>query len=256
MSVAFRVEEDLIASLRKNPERTLAGTMGGERFTANVGIANYAEHIIAHYPNELDGRTPAELSGLLGSAFDFVHFGLILNFESQTDLILNDAEKKLVPDMRSLVDTFGPIVLRNACLESAAQEPAQRNIFPHMRFHYDRSALQESQISLFSRDPNDPEQRFPRQSSTLFVANVVAWLQSEREGLSGSDNAPSLRASYDLFAEQNVRPLFGDVVFDQPWNAPEGTGELCIIDNRTVLHASFHGDLRGKGWRIGARYLV
>jgi len=65
-----------------------------------------------------------------------------------------------------------------------------------------------------------------------------------------------MRASYDLFAEQNVRPLFGDVVFDQAWNEPEGTGELCIIDNRTVLHASFHGDLRGKGWRIGARYLV
>ncbi|MBT3701623.1 MAG: hypothetical protein HOE62_08130 [Alphaproteobacteria bacterium] len=256
MSVAFSVEKDLIDSLQKNPERTLAGTMDGRRFTANVGIANYVAHIVARYDRELDGRTPAELSGLLGSAFDFAHFGLILNFETQTNLILNDAEKRLVPGVRSLVNAFGPIVLRNACLESAAQEPAQRNIFPHMRFHYDRSAMQDSQISLFSRDPNDAEQRFPRQSSTLFVANVVAWLQHEQQGLNDNNKVLSLRASYDLFSEQNVRPLFGDVIFEQPWNAPEGTGELCIIDNRTVLHASFHGDLRGKGWRIGARYLV
>ena len=256
MSVAFRIDPDLISQLQKHPDRKFFGTMDGSRFVVQVVIANYPQKIIARYKGELGGRTPAELGLQLGREFSFQHFGLILTFDHQTDIILNDDKKRLNTDLRSLVDAFGPVVLRNACLDTTAENLEQRNIFPHLRFHFDRSSLQESQISLFSRDPNDPEQRFPRKSSTLFVANIVAWLQNAREAATPEGKEPGMRASYDLFAEQNVRPLFGDVVFDQAWNEPEGTGELCIIDNRTVLHASFHGDLRGKGWRIGARYLV
>jgi hypothetical protein len=256
MPVGFEISPDLIAKLMASPDQATSGVMSGQKFSARLAIPQYRERVLARYAPELKQYPLADLGARLNSPLDFRHFGLVLNFDQQIDIVLNDSRKHLDAGVRKLVDTFGPVILRNARLEETADTGEQRNIFPHMRFHYDRSPLQESQVSLFSRDPRDPEQRFPRQSSTLFVANVVAWLQSVREGLQTLDEEPTLRPSYDLFAEQNVRPLFGDVILEQPWNEPEGTGELCVINNRTVLHASFHGDLRGKGWRIGARYLI
>ncbi len=61
--------------------------------------------------------------------------------------------------------------------------------------------------------------------------------------------------SYNLYPDA-ARDLFGDVILEQPWDAPEGTGEIAVIDNRTVLHASYHKDGRTKGYAIGARYLI
>jgi hypothetical protein len=256
MPVTFDPDPDLVSRLTRHPDQIFNGAMGGSRYTARIAIPNYQDRIRSHYKAELGNTTLDELGQQLGCPPGFRHFGIILKFEGRTNVALSDHRGHLMPSMRALIDAFGPIVLHNACVELTSETAEQRNIFPHMRFHFDRSALQESQISLFSRDPDDAEQRFPRQSSTLFVANIVAWLQSVRQGISRNDQSPTLRASYDLFGEENARPSFGDVIFEQPWNEPEGTGELCVIDNRTVLHASFHGDLRGKGWRIGARYLI
>jgi hypothetical protein len=256
LSTHFETDPELIANLLERPDHKFPASMGGQRYSASVGIADYRDRITAFYKTELAGRSLDELARQLETTVPFQHLGLVLYFENQTNLVLNDEAQHLNADLRRLVDTFGPVVLRNACLDSKFEIQEQRNIFPHMRFHYDRSSLQESQVSLFSRNPEDAEQRFPRQSSTLFVPNLVAWLQNRHEGQGQGETEPEMRASYDLFREENVRPLFGDIVFDQPWNEPEGTGELCVINNRTLLHASFHGDLRGKGWRIGARYLV
>jgi hypothetical protein len=42
-------------------------------------------------------------------------------------------------------------------------------------------------------------------------------------------------------------------VLEQPWSAPSGTGEMCVIDNRAVMHASFHRETRG--YKIAVQYL-
>jgi hypothetical protein len=62
--------------------------------------------------------------------------------------------------------------------------------------------------------------------------------------------------SCDLFAGVDMDPLIGELILEQPWNEPEGTGEIVVVDNRTALHATYHKDGRTAGYRIGARYLV
>ena len=126
----------------------------------------------------------------------------------------------------------------------------QRNIFPDLQFHYDRSPLQENRFSLFSRDPFDPVQRLPRESSTLILPNLAAYLQAVREG-----RAPEAgeQAKYSIFGSTELDPLIGDILLELPWDAPEGAGELCIFDNRTVYHASYYRE--AKGYPIGVRYL-
>jgi alpha-ketoglutarate-dependent taurine dioxygenase len=53
-----------------------------------------------------------------------------------------------------------------------------------------------------------------------------------------------------------MAPLLGEIIFEQPWNEPAGVGEIALIDNRTVLHATYHKDGSTRGYPIGARYLV
>ncbi|MFQ5773970.1 MAG: hypothetical protein ACE5GS_05600 [Kiloniellaceae bacterium] len=127
----------------------------------------------------------------------------------------------------------------------------QRNIFPSLRFHLDRGSTQRDRYSLFTRDPFDPVQQAPRTSSTLVLANVVAYLQALRVG----HGAHEFRSLYRLFEEEDISPLIDEVVLELPWRAPEGTGEISILDNRTVLHASYYTRDRDKGYPIGVRYL-
>ena len=63
------------------------------------------------------------------------------------------------------------------------------------------------------------------------------------------------RMSIDLFADDAAAQL-GDVVLEQPWSEPHGTGEIAVIDNATVLHATYHKTDPIKGYPIGARYLI
>ena len=37
-----------------------------------------------------------------------------------------------------------------------------------------------------------------------------------------------------LFEKEDMEDIFGNIVLRQPWNEPEGTGEIAIIDNATV----------------------
>lgn len=50
--------------------------------------------------------------------------------------------------------------------------------------------------------------------------------------------------------------IIGHVVFEQTWIEPEGTGEIAIIDNATVLHASYYRNASVLGYPIGVRYLA
>jgi len=244
--------------LLRDPEREVRGSFAGIPFAARVVIPRYGERIARHYRAVArDGLKAA--CAMARIPFDFDGFGLAIRFERPAELAVHDAGMTLDQSLRTLVGRFGPVVLRNAHIAHAVRESFHRNIFPHLRFHVDRGPAMPNQYSCFTRDPFDPEQRAPRASSTLFIANIVAWLEMARTGASARETGAhetGVRPSYDLFHGVFLKPLLGDIALEQPWSEPEGTGEIAVADNRTALHATYHKDGTTKGYRIGARYLA
>ena len=253
----FSPEFDLaeFASLDRNPTEEIRSTLRGTPFTARIAIPHYGDRIARHY-RDVAPRGLAAASADAGVPFDLARFGLILRFAQATELPIHGDDMVLDGSVRALVDRFGPVIFRNALMESSVRERFHRNIFPHLRFHVDRGPAMPNQYSCFTRDPRDKEQRKPRATSTLFIANIVARLEMARTNGGIAADERGMRPSYDLFANTAMAPLFGETVLEQPWDEPEGTGEIAVIDNRTVLHASYHKDGRTGGYRIGARYLT
>lgn len=212
----------------------------GKSFTADIQITEYPLAVNRHYgPEALHA----------GEAEAFQNFGLVIAFGEPTELLVYDAENNLDPLIKDLVAKFGAVIFRNTYLSERKRSEGQRNIFGSLVFHLDRGHHFDNRFSLFVRDPFDPIQREPRRSSTLIISNRVAELQARREG----EEVAVAKPRYNIFMGQNVRPLLGSVMLDQRWDAPAGTGEMCIIDNRSVYHASYYeGD---KGYPIGVRYL-
>lgn len=241
-------------ALARSPTREVAGAVAGVPFAARVAIPHYGERIAHHYRDIAPGGLAA-VSAQAGIPFGLRQFGLVLRFARPVELALHDAAMRLDPSVRALVAAFGPVIFRNACLDGAVRQRFHRNIFPHLRFHVDRGPAMPNQHSCFTRDPDDAEQRAPRATSTLFIANIVAWLESVRAGASDPDTERGVRPSYDLFARADMSALIGEIVLEQPWDEPDGTGEVAVIDNRAALHASYHKDGRTRGYPIGARYL-
>jgi hypothetical protein len=120
-----------------------------------------------------------------------------------------------------------------------------------LSFHIDRGRTQDDNISLFWRDPLDPVQRRPRSSSTLVLANAAAYLQAVKEG----HGEHEFKLLYQLFEDEEIAPLLGEVMVELGWRAPEGVGEIALVDNRTVLHASYYARPTLKGYPIAVRYL-
>lgn len=231
-----------LARLRDRPLEATEGTFGRTRFTAGVAIPNYAQRVAKHY-----GTAPEQT----GIPFDFRHFGVVVDFEDPLELPVFDAERRLDDDLREVIAAFGPIMIRNAHLPDRERGQGQRNIFPSLRFHIDRGSTQADHYSLFWRDPFDLAHRMPRTSSTLIIANAVAYLQAAREG----DRTPHFKSLYQLFEDEDVSTLVGDIMIEQAWSAPEGVGEITILDNRSVLHASYYARPEDRGYPIGVRYL-
>lgn len=241
-------------ALIRNPEAEVEGAVAGMPFSARIAIPHYDERIAYHYRDVARGGLAA-VCATAKIPFDLPRFGLLLRFARPAELALHDDDMRLDASMRALVARFGPVILRNACLDGAVRPRFHRNIFPHLRFHVDRGPAMPNQYSCFTRDPHDAEQRPPRATSTLFVANIVAWLESVRTGACDPATERGVQASYDLFTGADMSALFDQIVLEQQWSEPDGTGEVAIIDNRSVLHASYHKDGRTPGYRIGARYL-
>jgi len=231
-----------LARFHGRPCEPIAGEVAGIPYSARIAIPDYARRIAEHF-----GTDP----GQLGMPFDFHHFGVVFEFESALELQAYDDQRALDGALRDMVACFGPIILRNAYLPPDKRNQGQRNIFPSLRFHQDRGSTQADHYSLFWRDPFDPTHEMPRTSSTLFVANPVAYLQARKEG----DRTQEFKRLYQLFENEDVDPLIGDVVLQQPWRAPPGVGEISVLDNRTVLHASYYARQADKGYPIGVRYL-
>ncbi len=244
-----------LRALSRAPEGEVRGTLGGIPYSARIAIPNYGERIARHYRD----IAPDGLSAACASAeipFDLPRFGLVVSFADAAELAIHDDAMVLDGAVRDLVGRFGPVIFRNARIVNAVRERCHRNIFPHLRFHVDRGAAMPNQFSCFTRDPLDPEQRPPRASSTLFMANIVAWLETVRTLACKPGDERGVRPSYDLFDGLDMAPMLGETVLEQPWSEPDGTGEIAVIDNRTLLHATYHKDGTTKGYRIGARYLV
>ncbi len=248
-------ETSLFDALRQNPKSSIDGRFQGIPFNARIAIPDYGEHLLRRYGATAPRGLPSACEQA-GIRFDLARFGLVIAFDDPAEIAIHGLDMVLDGTVRDLVERFGPVVFRNAHIAGEARNQFHRNIFPHLRFHTDRGPTAENQYSCFTRDPFDAEQRGRRASSTLFMANLAAWLEYVQNGGGDARAERGVRASYDLFEGTDMKALLGGVVFEQPWHEPDGTGEVVVADNRTVLHATYHKDGETKGYPIGARYLI
>lgn len=180
----------------------------------------------------------------------FEHFGLVIDCANDALLPAYDEGFILRPELKLLIAQYGVLIFRNVHLDNPGNTVFQKNIFGNLEFHVDRGPQFDNQYSLFYRDPNDPEHQLPRRTSSLICPNSVTHLQAIREGLEIQDRG-TLRA---LFLDGSPKAAIGTVILEQAWQAPPGTGEVCVFDNRTVMHASYHRE-KIRGYKIAVQYL-
>jgi len=239
MLTRFELSAEQIQDLTIAAARPGNPGIATSQFSAKIAIPDYASAVVRHF-----GTMPEQI----GAPPAFRHFGLIVRFNAPTRVELYDESRTLPDGLRRVLAAFGPLLFRNAVSAVPDEEP-QRNIFPSLRFHVDRAPPQEEVYSLFYRDPSDPVQHHPRKSSTLFIDNAVGLLQGRKEGLSPA----RVLSSCNLFLDEPIEPLLGRIILEQRWDAPNGTGEIAVLDNRTLLHASFYK--HDGGYPISVRYL-
>ncbi len=239
MEIASDFAQTVLSSLADQPRSVFKGA----GFTARIAIPDYDQHVSNHYKKDLTACR---------KALGFSHFGVIVEFDQPRVLKVHDDDQRLDENLRALIARFGPCLFRNVHLPEQERVSAQRNIFPNLRFHIDRGSTQVDQISMFWRDPRDPIQAAPRTSSTLLMANHAAYLQALEEG----HGEHAFKMNYDFFADKNITGMIGKVLFELPWNAGHGVGEISLLDNRNALHASYYPHASNKGYPISVRYLV
>lgn len=189
-------------------------------------------------------------------AFGFEHLGVVVRFHQPTEVQLYNDELTIHRGLCDIIARVGVVILKNVYLSSAVREYGHRNRFPHLQFHIDRNSKQATRYSMYTRDPFDDEQRHPRTASTLFAANIVGHLQGIKGGSITRHVHTGTRASAPLFENENMATVINNVVLEQRWDEPEGIGEIAMIDNATVLHASYYRNFTTLGYRIGVRYLA
>ena len=243
-----------LARLLASPGQALHGELEGHAYRAAVLIPDFKRQVMEHYSDIIRGDfdcfcVNAEI------ACEFEHFGIAVDFERPAELHLHTPEMVLVPGLCDIMAKAGPIITRNVCVDALSRSMGHRNKFPHLNFHIDRTSMQETVYSMYSRDPFDEEQKYPRTSSTLFVANIVAHLQGLREGLVKPADK-GVRSTYSLFKGEIIADLANHVLLEHRWDRPAGQGEISMLDNRTCLHASYYREVYGESYKIGVRYLA
>ena len=250
MDTKQNIPKQTVTRLRQAPNAAVHGHLGDIPYTASIAITDYGRKIADHYADQIGAGGLAGICGRAAIPFNFPSFGMIVEFEKPIELQFYDADLVLDETLKDAIGRFGPLIFRNAYMAAKFRGEGQRNIFPDLNFHVDRGSHQDNQYSLFCRDPFDPVQKAPRESSTLILANIVAHLQSMKEGQDPESGAKTL---YYIFKDEDLEPLIGGILLEQPWTAPGGTGEICVFDNRTLQHASYYR--AGRGYPIGVRYL-
>ena len=224
--------------LENSPKGSIGVSVCGVSARASVEIPNISDQAAKFYKVARSGRSPA---------IPYRHLGLRITLERCQELPLSPDGLTLDSGIRELVKTFGAVRFVDVTFPTT-QRPRQHNIFPDLRFHMDRMPPQEELYSIFMRDPKNPDHKRPRRSSTAIGPNSVMNLQSRHEG-----QGNTCKPSQTLF-ERNINKAIGTVLLELRWDAPDGVGEVAIIDNRTVMHASYHRN--GRGYPIGVGYLA
>ncbi|MBC8339797.1 MAG: hypothetical protein ISR51_07375 [Rhodospirillales bacterium] len=239
--------QSALAGLGLGTKMASQGSVDGTPLEAEILIPGLPDRIREHYADLVTGSLQT-MSRDAGLSPPHLNFGIRLSFGRPTEVRVYDSDMVLDEMLRSLIGEFGSVILQNAYMPGANRAEGQRNIFPDLSFHIDRGSNQEEQYSLFCRDPFDEVQKGPRGSSTLIADNMVCYLQKMREA--GGVGSPLGTQCY-IF--KNDDKGIGQIMIEQAWDAPDGVGEICIVDNRTVLHASYYKPSRG--YPIGVRYL-
>lgn len=241
MSGKIFIKKAEIDNLLARPLKAIMSRIDQTHFTAEIIVPKYQENIERHYYPAIKCDD---------ADHKFAQFGLKITFSEPFELSAYDKDFFLSPHLKGLIATFGLVLFENAYFCEQQRKDGQKNIFPSLAFHVDRGASFENQYSLFVRDPFDEEQKFPRKSGTIILSNQVAKMQGQKEELGKMD----MCSRYDLYTKERVEESFGKIMAYQGWSAPTGVGEICIFDNRTVLHASYFTGDKG-GYKIGVRYL-
>ncbi|MEE8059842.1 MAG: hypothetical protein V3T17_18720 [Pseudomonadales bacterium] len=249
----FLLQPHTLSQLLSHPGEVFISTILGKQCSINIIIPSHLKHLEAFYhPGILSNIDIAQQES--GIPYEHLHFGLKIHFNQPMELQLHDSEMDFAPIIKQLIKQFGVVIIKNAYLHSEVRNLGHRNKFPHLKFHYDRTELQSTVYSLYSRNPFDEEQKKPRIASTLFAPNLVAYLQSLKEKKVNRISDNGMRSNYDLFQDEDMSEVISNIIVEHRWDEPEGIGELSMIDNRTVLHASYHRDGFHPGYRIGVRY--
>lgn len=211
--------------------------------TANIAIRDIKAEVTRFFDGEPNVGTEV-------STIPFTHFGLVVEFQQDTLLRAFDDAYVLRRELKDLITEYGVLLFKNVHLDNPTNAVFQKNIFGNLEFHVDRGSQFDNQYSMFYRDPKDREHHLPRKTSSLICPNAVTHLQANREGAVIRNRA----TLQPLFIETSPAAAIGSVILEQPWKAPAGTGEVCVFDNRTVMHASYHPNPT-KGYKIAVQYL-
>lgn len=250
----LNLPNNTIGKLLDAPYQAVETRLDGVQACIHIAIPYYAQQLQTFYGESL---FPSDDAVIHRSGIDFAtrHFGLVIRFAEPVVLSLHNAELELLGDAKALIGQFETVTLLNASLDAGSRDYGHRNRFPHLKFHRDRNETQPTPYSLYTRNPFDPEQCKPRISSTLFIANLVAYLQCMKERDYEQIKEKGMQSHYDIFAQQDMQQVLGKVVHEHRWDEPEGIGEISMLDNRQTLHASYMRDAPHHGYRIGVRYL-
>jgi hypothetical protein len=244
-----------LLNLQNQPYLNIHGMYQDIPYSAAIAIPNYRERLIEHYALLLKNGLE-QFCQQVEIPFLYRHYGLVIRFAKPAELELHDPRGTLDEGLAGIIVRTGPVIIRNACLHAGIREAGHRNRFPHLNFHIDRSENQPTQYSMYTRDPFDPEQRFPRTSSTLFVPSIVGPLQAALQGDQSMRTRKGRLNTYSIFMDEDCSKLMNNIILEHSWDEPEGIGEISMLDNRTTLHASYYRDTVNKGYKIGVRYLA
>lgn len=229
--------------------------LSGTPYKASIAIPNQQKIIEDHYGEIIQGSL-SQFCQQRGISSGFKHFGIIIEFEKPIELQIHNNELMLHEPLKHLINATGAVIIKNAYLCEKDRAIGHRNRFPHLNFHIDRSSGQPDHYSAYSRDPFDAEQQYPREASTLFIPNLVAYLQAIKEGNIDPNKPYQQLPTHSIFKNEDPQPLFDKLILQHAWSEPEGTGELSMLDNNTVYHSSYYNDQKKRSYKIGVRYLA
>ncbi|AEP28439.1 hypothetical protein [Brumicola nitratireducens] len=253
--LAMHFDRRWLDMLLKTHKKTFSGSCQNVDYEAKVVIPEY-KHKVANYFADIINGNIDDYCRRAELPLVYDNYGVEIEFKTPTQLDVHEEDQILKPSIKELLQKVGPVTFKNAYFSAQLREVYQRNSFPHLNFHIDRNVSMPTRFSIYTRDPFDEEQRFPRESSTLFIASAVGYLQAVREGLIDPNKTKGIHQSFEIFRKMNIEGLIGELIIEQRWDRPYGVGELSMLDNATEMHSSYERICATKGYRIGVRYVA